>query len=496
MSQQRFHNYEDGLVSFTEISRFAGILPPGRYRGFDNISIDGTWAFSVRHIATGYTKIDSSESATTPHGIYVTPQGTIITENATIGSYTVDSNAANAFERIDALVASHSYDASTGGSAATYSIVKGALGGAAYPSVVTAETDVILGYLHIPASASDLTGATWEPAESANLNGIDYGRRAEENTWTESQISDFDAAGDQLVSIDSSEELELGPGNIFLVDNGATYDLSRIYSIGKGALVLLKFAEDTTINHDDTKIDLGVAHLTSYTPTIKAGDWIILVQTDTSENYGVWEMVASNTLFTGQIASPFLELNAKDPISGGSHISRLFLSTAGSAADGKKYYMYAAFGSMGSGTTAVYLPISSGYIPIMKHGVQEAWADKAHSSGDYTISHGAISVSIGSLIYYRYRRMGNEVVLSISIDSATISGSPGDTVFIALPAGYTVKGNHVGNGYALDNNGQEAALVEARHGETSLRVYKDFTQATNWSVGSFDLRATITLEIQ
>lgn len=134
MAQERFHNYEAGIISFSENRRLSGILSPGRYYGFDTFVSTGTLTFKLQHLS-GYVRTDIDGLAEAAAGIFVTPQGTVVTEDAEVTGFTVVTNVANAFERIDAVIAEHSHVESGGGAAATYSVIQGATGGPVAPAL-------------------------------------------------------------------------------------------------------------------------------------------------------------------------------------------------------------------------------------------------------------------------------------------------------------------------------------------------------------------------
>lgn len=173
MSQTRYHNYQRPVDSFQENRRFAGLIAPGRYRGFDGLANIVGLNADVGHTSTGYSFIASNNSTVSnKSGIWVTTQGSIIQEDAAI-ALSFSSNAGNSFERIDAIYGEHQWLGSAGGQAAIYGVIQGANGGPVKPSVSNPKIQVILGYVHIPANASTLASATFEAALVPNIANAD-----------------------------------------------------------------------------------------------------------------------------------------------------------------------------------------------------------------------------------------------------------------------------------------------------------------------------------
>jgi len=163
MAQTRFHNYKRPVVSFDENQRLMGIVKSGRYAGFDTMTAVAGLNFEIAHTKTGVQKVKQDMSLTTKTGVFITPQGTIVNEDANI-ALSVDTNAGNAQIRVDLVIYTHNHVAVTGGSAAVPSIVKGALNSFTKPALPNAATQTIIGIILIPAGATDLTTATYLPS--------------------------------------------------------------------------------------------------------------------------------------------------------------------------------------------------------------------------------------------------------------------------------------------------------------------------------------------
>ena len=173
MAQRILPNYQDDLGSFEHSRQFAGILPAGRYCGFDTIDATGL-NFGILHDVTGFfeTLVDGSVSGN-KMGALVTRQGMRVHETSDIGGLSCASNASNPFERIDLVIAEHLYaDGAPGGTPLIYSVLQGANGGPVAPALPSPEKQFIIGAISIPANASNLSGATYTRAQTPLLGGL------------------------------------------------------------------------------------------------------------------------------------------------------------------------------------------------------------------------------------------------------------------------------------------------------------------------------------
>lgn len=160
MTQVRFHNYKRPVVSFDENQRLMGIIKSGRYAGFDTMTNVSGLSFEIAHTKTGVIKSKVDLTQTPRIGVIVTPQGTIINEDANL-ALSVDTNAGNANIRVDLIVYTHNHVIASGGAAATVSIIKGALGSFTKPALPSPAIQTVIGMLLIPANAANLNTATY-----------------------------------------------------------------------------------------------------------------------------------------------------------------------------------------------------------------------------------------------------------------------------------------------------------------------------------------------
>lgn len=173
MAQARYVEYNTAATSVERSQQYNGPIRSGRYSGFDVFTPGvGTLGFTLGHSDDSAKHVSIGEITGNNLGVWKTPFGTVIREDATVSGFTVDTNAANAYERIDLVVGQHYYnEAVAGGQAATYLIIKGDNGGVGEPELPSPSIQTIIGRIYIPASASNLNNATYEYARSPALGG-------------------------------------------------------------------------------------------------------------------------------------------------------------------------------------------------------------------------------------------------------------------------------------------------------------------------------------
>jgi hypothetical protein len=165
-----------------------GFKEPGRYRGFDWDELNPL-ATTFEHSKTGViiTNSDSPITQTPISGIWLTQQGGVIREDAPI-ALTFTANPSG-FGRIDVVYGQHIYVETVGGAAATYGIIVGTPSASpAAPLLPLPLEQVALGYMFIPASATDLTDAVYMPARVPNFANDDTIAHTDvEHIWTAMQ---------------------------------------------------------------------------------------------------------------------------------------------------------------------------------------------------------------------------------------------------------------------------------------------------------------------
>lgn len=168
MAQKSYWNFKDTLLSNSMNNVLLGLLEPGRYRGFDSMNVSGL-NLTLTHTITGIKQTLENLTQTTETAIVYTKQGYVIQEDAAISGLSCLTNASNAFIRTDLVIQTHQDVNTIGGSPATYSIITGPNGSPTPPALPNPTYQVIIGYISIPASAANLTGATYTPAKTPLL---------------------------------------------------------------------------------------------------------------------------------------------------------------------------------------------------------------------------------------------------------------------------------------------------------------------------------------
>ncbi len=330
MAQIRFHNYQRPVDSFDENRRLLGILQPGRIRGFDGIASFSGLGAVIGHSGTGIVQTNANNVAQTgPVGVWVAPIGTIVQETGNLASITFTTNAGNAAERIDAVYGEHQWLASIGGQAAVYGVAQGAAGGPVKPTVSNPKIQVILGYMHIPANATTLAAATWEPALVPMLGGADlitnhpeldtrYARLAFVNRFT--MMNKWNQASNPG-GVSSGNWTPHDSGNVVILAGLAPYTINRIADMGNGTSLIVW---NPTNSGQAITLGLEVATAGSFL-TIEAPTWGDLTGANAlviKENSGVmitqmgskWIVTQYSDAITDYVKALANQVNAIQPV--------------------------------------------------------------------------------------------------------------------------------------------------------------------------------------
>lgn len=160
--QKRFKEWQQPLVSDDANKAEMGKTWPGRICGFDRIGYVGSGStFSVGHDTGGITPTDIAGVVGTRTGVWVSPQGVVITEDEAIPGLTLATNAGNSAIRYDLLIATHTYsNIVVGGNPATYAIVQGPSNNPVLPSVPSPNLTIVLGIIAIEPGATAVQALT------------------------------------------------------------------------------------------------------------------------------------------------------------------------------------------------------------------------------------------------------------------------------------------------------------------------------------------------
>ena len=123
------------------------------------------------------------------------------------------------------------------------------------------------------------------------------------------------------------------------------------------------------------------------------------------------------------------------------------------------------------------------------------WTTPTFSAGDYTSDTGAWTVASGNVVTFRYIVVGKMMTVLLTIESSTITGTPG-VLHIKIPGGYTST-KSVWN-LATDYNGSayETCVIRVLSSATLIDVYR-YPNFAAWgaTAGSHILRGEITFEV-
>lgn len=220
MAQRRLRDFLDPLQSFEHNVINLGVHTPGRFCGFDKINPVGALTFSIQHDGqgVGLKYMDDTNNQVGPIGVYMTPQGIMIVEDAPIGNYVVDTNFGNVNARLDLLVANHQFINLQGGQLSTYTIIKGPVASTTRPNLTNPNYQTVIGVLYILPNAIDLTGAVWTPERCPDSGDSADARLHELNTFTQQQQFSKGAPIVAPFNVDS------GMGYWAFVTDGNTYE--------------------------------------------------------------------------------------------------------------------------------------------------------------------------------------------------------------------------------------------------------------------------------
>lgn len=237
--QTRLRDYEEEILSFDHNIFNLGLHNPGRYAGFDTLFKTNTLTFVIKHTNTGISYKNPVNNVIGPCGVLLTPQGVIIMEDEDLSALTIDTNAGNNTVRYDLVVCSHNHAVSAGGTAATYSVIKGALGSPILPIVPDPLKQIPVGVIIIPANAVDIADCTYEKTKCPDSGDGEDARLSDPNIFTsfqgfKSSDTAYPASGTTHTSgLHTAKLWELdNDGNTFKFLTEATNTIDGIYLKG------------------------------------------------------------------------------------------------------------------------------------------------------------------------------------------------------------------------------------------------------------------------
>lgn len=213
MAQFRFHNWQDDDLTFSLNQRLMGVLPDGRYRGYEAKPFVAGMNLILWHDVTGYKYIKKDLTSFTKVGCAITKQGMVINETGEISIGILPNLTGSA--RFDLIVMEHFYEDIVGGTAATYISIQGT---PLLPPLSDPDKQVIIGYLLVPAGCTSLTdvGVQYTPAPTPVL--------ANDSSVFDTAISNIYAtiAALNLTSLTDVTITSVASGHI-LVHNGTEF---------------------------------------------------------------------------------------------------------------------------------------------------------------------------------------------------------------------------------------------------------------------------------
>lgn len=167
MAQERKGEYNASLTSVAENKFRQGLLPSGRYRGFDTmINAGGTGVnITITHTGKGFirnTFANPPAAETNPYAYIVTPQGVAVETDVT-ANLTIDATTGGqGYRRVDAVVFEHEYTQVQGGAVGNVIIIKGTesdgtgltVSYPAAPGLSSPSKQTLLGYIYVNESAT------------------------------------------------------------------------------------------------------------------------------------------------------------------------------------------------------------------------------------------------------------------------------------------------------------------------------------------------------
>lgn len=240
MAQFRFHNWQDDDSTFNLNQRLKGVLPEGRYRGYEAKPFVAGMNLILWHDVTGYKFIKKDLTSFAKVGCAITKQGMVINETGEISITILPNLTASA--RLDLIVMEHFYEDIVGGTAATYFSIQGT---PLLPPLSDPDKQVPIGYLLVPAGCTSLTdvGVEYTPATVPFL--------ANDSTTFDNAISAIYAAiaALNLSSLTDVTVTAAANGNI-LVHNGTEFvNVSSTTHIQSLSLFMTQFFGLSGVTH-------------------------------------------------------------------------------------------------------------------------------------------------------------------------------------------------------------------------------------------------------
>ncbi len=254
MAQKRLFSWTDPRETFLLNTKDIALNKAGIHHGF---KFDRTDELLLHINQDNGIDIQDSGGVITKVGVLLTKQGTVILQDTEI-ELLIDTNVGQSEPRYDAVICEHNYDNVVGGSQAVYSVIKGVNSATPEkPTLVNEATQIVLGYLYIPAEVNDLAteGVVYQPVRAEKKSkGNQKIIAAYNSPYNSILTADYICKGhnDQLVILQAIENVKkdtsgTGRGSIKLLEGdfifGDTLLLENLEDIdieGSGKNTVLK----------------------------------------------------------------------------------------------------------------------------------------------------------------------------------------------------------------------------------------------------------------
>lgn len=127
------------------------------------------------------------------------------------------------------------------------------------------------------------------------------------------------------------------------------------------------------------------------------------------------------------------------------------------------------------------------------------WTTPAFNSADFTASGGmAWTVETGDVATLAYLIIGKTMIINFHITATTVSGTPGTTLRIKIPAAKSSAKRIACPFTAYDNGTNVTGMALCALGSTNIELTKNFDASSNWtsSTNNTYVTGSITFEIQ
>jgi hypothetical protein len=249
--EKRAHEYQVPVSSFTLNEIHQGVLPAGRYRGFDTWNATGTTPtqvlFEAGHAVTGLKMIDRNNAqAALLSGVVITNQGTTIqtSELPVIG---IDKNVGNTNPRKDLIIMYYSYELVQGGQVTSIAVIKGDLLGNT-PSINNPVTDIILAVVTIAPNGQVFTDMSFEVTAVPNLGN----QNVADNNKLDLRYASLTLPN--VFSRTQTNYARIPDGDVSVSGGGI------IYTGNKGNVFLLTTANYIPVEYTDIMVAPGIPH--------------------------------------------------------------------------------------------------------------------------------------------------------------------------------------------------------------------------------------------